>query len=185
VRTSAILRGDLPDAGRIFSDIVKAEFEMDALAGWRVRLGAYAGTPWRRWPDRPRGKTSTAIGTYIVELVLDTVRTECAFVAADPCLRRSRWKVLVAIFTVRSQLQRHGRLCRLDEADYRKSAALREGRISLNFGRQFLTLDHAPENRFPLFGIMSAAAALSFPSSDRARSMSAHAPRFGAASARY
>ena len=94
----------------MLGDILKAKFEMDALVRRRVRLGANAGTPWCGRPDRPRGKAATAIGTHIVELVLGTVRTECAFVAADPRFRRTRRKIPVAIFAVRSKLQRHGHL---------------------------------------------------------------------------
>src|SRR5450759_3683690 len=43
-----------------------------------------------------------------MEVVLDAVRTEGAFEGTDARFRRMRRKILVAIFAVRSKLQRHG-----------------------------------------------------------------------------
>src|SRR5450759_2234503 len=43
-----------------------------------------------------------------MEVVLDAVRTEGAFEGTDARFRRMRRKILVAIFAVRPELQRHG-----------------------------------------------------------------------------
>ena len=73
-------------------------------------------TPGRhsvRGPDRPRRKTAAAVRADIVQFVLDAIRAERAFIGADPRFRRVRRQVLVAIFAVRPELQRHGRLVAL------------------------------------------------------------------------
>ena len=96
----------------MLGDIVKTELEMDAFARWRMCLGAYAGTPGCGRPDRPRSEAAAAVRAHIVELVLHTIRTEGALIAADARFRRTWREILVAIFAVRPKLQRHGRLSR-------------------------------------------------------------------------
>ena len=71
------------------------------------------GPPFGRGPDRPRRKTAAAVRADIVQLVLDAIRAERAFIGTDPRVRRVRRQVLVAIFAVRPELQRHGRLSML------------------------------------------------------------------------
>src|ERR1700738_353017 len=107
--SSRSLRRNVPQLRRMLSDIVKAVGQMHALGRWRVFFDRHAGPPLRRRPDRPRHETAAAIRAHIVELVLDAVRAERALVAADARFRRMRRKVLVAIFAVRPELQRHGR----------------------------------------------------------------------------
>ena len=63
----------------------------------------------RRGPDRPRDKAAAAVRADIVQFGLDAVRAERALVAADARFRRVRRQILVAIFAVRPELQRHGR----------------------------------------------------------------------------
>jgi hypothetical protein len=89
-------------------DVFKAVGQMHAFVRRRALPDRQSGTPFLRGPDRPRRKTAAAVRAYIVQLALDAVRTEGAFVAADARLRRMRRKILVAIFAVRSKLQRHG-----------------------------------------------------------------------------
>jgi hypothetical protein len=83
---------------------------MHTLARWRVFLDGHAGPPLGARPDRPRDKTAAAVGAHVVEVVLDTVRAERALVRADTRFHCAWRKVLVAIFAVRPELQRHGRL---------------------------------------------------------------------------
>jgi hypothetical protein len=154
----------------MFGDIVKTEFEMDAFARWWVRLGAHAGTPRCGRPDRSRSETAAAVGAHIMELVLDAVRTERALIAADARFHRICGEILVAIFAVRSKLQRHG----VSHVEAR--------RIIANQTRD--AKDESPSISDMTFAIMRAAAAWSSPSSDPARSTNVHAPRSGAASAR-
>jgi hypothetical protein len=91
-------------------DIVEGVFEMHTLARWRVFLDGHAGPPLGARPDRPRDKTAAAVGAHVVQVVLYTVRAERALVRADTRFRCAWRKVLVAIFAVRPELQRHGRL---------------------------------------------------------------------------
>jgi len=69
----------------------------------------YAWPPFLRGADRPRDKSAAAVRAHIIELFDRAVRTERAFVAADASIRRMRRQILVAIFAVRPELQRHGR----------------------------------------------------------------------------
>ena len=93
-------------------DIVGAKFQMHALARRWMRLGAYTGTPGCGRPNGARSETAAAVRADIVELVLHTIRTERALIAADARFRRSGREILVAIFAVRPKLQRHGHLSR-------------------------------------------------------------------------
>src|SRR4051794_39266549 len=81
---------------------------MDAPVGWRSLPDRQSGTPFPRGPDRPRHKPAAAVRANIMQFVLDAVCTKRAFIAADARVRRMRRKILVAIFAIRSELQRHG-----------------------------------------------------------------------------
>ena len=120
VRTSALFRWNVPDPRRMRGDIVGAKFQMHALARRWMRLGAYTGTPGCGRPNGARSETAAAVRADIMKLGLDAIRTERALVGTDPRFRRVRRQILVAIFAVRSKLQRHGRLIPLS-ADHRKS----------------------------------------------------------------
>ena len=120
---SPCLRRNVPDPGAMRGNIRMAEFEMHALVRRRLRFRAHAGTPWFGWPDRPRGKAAAAVRADIAEFVLDAIRTERAFIAADAGFRCVGRKVLVAIFAVRSKLQRHDGLSGWSEDYHRKSNA--------------------------------------------------------------
>ncbi len=93
----------------MLGEIVESIRQVHALGRWRMFFDRHAGPPFGRRPDRPGDKTAAAVRAHIVELVLDAVRAERALVAADARFRRMRRKVLVAIFAVRPELQRHGR----------------------------------------------------------------------------
>jgi hypothetical protein len=100
---------NIPDPRAVHRDIVHVVFEMHALVRCRLRFCAYASTPWLCGPDRPRCKAAAAVRANIFDFGLDAIRAKRAFIAADAgfcCVRR---QVLVAIFAVRSKLQRHGR----------------------------------------------------------------------------
>src|SRR6202171_1457484 len=83
---------------------------MYPLVRWRTLLDTQTRPPFLRRADRPRDKTAAAVRTHIVQLVLDAVRAERAFVRADARFHRSRRKILVAILAVWPELQRHERL---------------------------------------------------------------------------
>src|SRR5258707_11348967 len=74
----------------------------------------HAGPPFLRRSDRPRRKAAAAVRADIVQLGLDAVGAERAFESADAGVRRVRRQVLVAIFAVRPELQRHGYLASLE-----------------------------------------------------------------------
>ena len=105
-----IALGGISQLRRMRGDIVEAVLQMHALVRRRLLRHRHARPPFLRGPDRPRHKTAAAVRADIVQLVLDAVRAERAFIGADPRLRRIRRQVLVAIFAVRSKLQRHDRL---------------------------------------------------------------------------
>ena len=106
--SSPFLRCNIPDPGRMRRDVVVAEFEMHALLRRRLCLGTHARSPLFDWPDRPWRKTAAAVRADIAELVLGAVRAERALIAADPRFHCIRRQIPVAIFAVRSKLQRHG-----------------------------------------------------------------------------
>src|SRR3984893_8223341 len=108
--SSALLRRDIPKLRRMRSNIVESVGQMYPFVRWRALLDRQSRPPFLRWPDRPRDKTAAAVRAHIVQLVLDAVRTERAFVTADARFHRSGRKILVAILAVRPELQRHGRL---------------------------------------------------------------------------
>src|ERR1700730_14722235 len=107
---SAFLRRNISNAGRMLNQVVQAVGQMHPLVRWRTLLHRHSRPPFLRRPDRPRDKTAAAVRAHIVQLVLDAVRTERAFVTADARFHRSWRKILVAILAVRPELQRHGRL---------------------------------------------------------------------------
>src|SRR3979411_370637 len=94
----------------MLGNVVETVRQMDALVRWRSLLDRSSWPPFGCRPDRPRDETAAAVRAHIVELILDTAHTERALIAADARFRRTRRKILVAIFAVRSQLQRHGRI---------------------------------------------------------------------------
>src|SRR5690348_2736474 len=104
---SAPLRRDVLDARDMSRQVLGTVREMDTLVRRRALLEGHAGTPFPRRTDRPRHEAAAAIGTDIEEPGLDAVRAERAFIAADAGVFRIRRQILVAIFAVRPQLQRH------------------------------------------------------------------------------
>src|SRR5580692_638128 len=89
------------------SDIVMIKRQADPLRRRQLLCGRHAGPPLRRRPDWARGEAAAAVRAYVVELVLGAVGAERALITANARFRRVRRKVLVAIFAVRPQLQRH------------------------------------------------------------------------------
>src|SRR5260370_6629148 len=78
------------------SDIVKTKSEVYAVVRWRMFADRYARPPFPRRPDRSDDKTAAAVRADILKLVLDAVRTERAFIAADACFHG----VMRAIFVI-------------------------------------------------------------------------------------
>src|SRR5260370_18074132 len=98
------------DAGRVLANIVEAVGEMHPLIRWRALLDRQSRPPFLRRTDRPRDKTAAAVRAHIVQPVLDAVRTERAFVTADPRFHPSWRKILLAILPLRPEVQPHARL---------------------------------------------------------------------------
>ena len=105
-----MFRWNIPYPRRMRGDVVVTKGQMDALARWRVLSDRHAGPPLLGWPDRTRDEAAAAVRAHIVQFVVDAVRAERALIAADARFCGVRRKVFVAIFAVRSKLQRHGRL---------------------------------------------------------------------------
>src|SRR5260221_2779717 len=110
--SSPLFRRNIPQPRRMRSHILEAVLQMHALVGRRLLVDADARPRRGHGPDRPGYKTAAAVRADVVQFVLGAVRTERAFVGTDPRLRRVRRQVLVAIFAVRPELQRHGGLVR-------------------------------------------------------------------------
>src|SRR5258707_4330225 len=91
----------------MLGNIVEAVGEMHAFVRWRPFIDRQSRPPFLRRPDRPWDESATAVWAHIVEFVLDAVRTERALITADARVHRTRPEVLVAIFAVRPELQRH------------------------------------------------------------------------------
>src|SRR6266436_1159117 len=112
LRESPLPRRNVPDPRYVRGDIIKTIFQMHSLVRWRLPDDACAWPPFLRGPDRPRREAAAAVRADIPDLGLHAVRAEGAFIGADPRLQRMGRKILVAIFAVRPQLQRHGPLSR-------------------------------------------------------------------------
>src|SRR6185369_13250252 len=91
-------------------DILRAVLQMHPLVRRRVLRHAYARPPFLRRADRARGKAAAAVRADVGEFGLDAVRTERAFIGADPRIRCIGRQVAVTIFAVRSKLEGHGRI---------------------------------------------------------------------------
>src|ERR1700722_4594472 len=106
-RPSPRLRRNVLNPCALRGNLVESILETNPLVGRRLLSRRYARPPFGRGPDRPRRKTAAAVRADIVQPVLDAIGAEGALIAADPRFRRGWRKVLVAIFAVRSKLQRH------------------------------------------------------------------------------
>jgi hypothetical protein len=170
---STLFWRNIPNTRRKRSDIVASVRQIHPLVRRRPLRNRKSRPPLLGRPDRPRHKTAAAVWADVMKLVLGAVRTERALVRADARFHRIRRQVLVAIFAVRTELQRHDGLV-----------------IS---GQTRIIAKQTPEanDESPSISDMAAtaptlsAAASSSPSTGRARSRSGHAPRSGAASAHY
>src|SRR3954469_19530664 len=89
-------------------DVLQAVFQMHPLVRRRLLRRAHAWSPLLRWPDRARRKTAAAVRADVGELRLHAVRTERAFIGANPRIGCVRQQVAVAIFAIRSKLEGHG-----------------------------------------------------------------------------
>ena len=59
-------------------------------------------------PDRARREAAAAIRADILQMSFNAVRAEGAFIGADAGVRGVWWQITVAIFAVRTKLERHG-----------------------------------------------------------------------------
>src|SRR5262245_17948833 len=102
-----LLRGYRPYPCRMRRDILGAVFQMRALVRRQVVCHAYARPPFACGPDRARDEAAAAVRADVEQLGLDAIRAERAFIRANPRIHCIRRQVEVAIFAVRSKLQRH------------------------------------------------------------------------------
>jgi hypothetical protein len=96
----------------MLGDFVETVGEMHPLVRQRPLRHRLSRPPLPGRPDWPRDKTTTAVRAHIMEFVLGAIRAERALVRADARFHRGRRQVLVAIFAIRPELQRHGGLVR-------------------------------------------------------------------------
>ena len=68
--------------------------------------------PIFRWPDRPRNKSASTIGTDIVQNVIDARRTKRAFVGANARIDRIGRQCFIAVFARGSEFQHRFNLLR-------------------------------------------------------------------------
>ena len=94
---------------------------MADLCACRTQADVVAILPIGLRPDWTRRKAAAAIRADVEQSGLDAVRTERAFIGADPRIRCVRRQVAVAIFAVRSELQRHLRKPSFGGAHHRRS----------------------------------------------------------------
>jgi hypothetical protein len=100
VDASPLLRRNIPQARRMCRNILDAVFQMHPLVRRQLLRHAHPRPPLGRGADRPRRKTAAAVRADIVQLGLNAIRAECAFIgtcihrnisarpshsAADPC----------------------------------------------------------------------------------------------------
>jgi hypothetical protein len=78
----------------------------------RVFAEKVVAFPISRWPDRPRNKSASTIGTDIVQNVIDARRTERAFVGANARIERIGRQCFIAVFARRSEFQHRFNLLR-------------------------------------------------------------------------
>src|SRR3954467_7733921 len=88
-------------------DVLQAVLQMHPLVRRRLLGRAHARSPLLRWPDRARRKAAAAVRADVGEVRLHAVGAERAFIGADPRIGCVWRQVAVAIFAVRSKLQRH------------------------------------------------------------------------------
>ena len=93
-------------------NILMAIREIMPLGGGRLPFYRQARTPFIRGTDGARHKAATAIGAYVVQLVLHAIGAERAFVAADAGELQVRWQIPVTIFAIGAQFQSHGKTSR-------------------------------------------------------------------------
>src|SRR5262249_28856758 len=102
---SAALRGNIPHAGDECRKVCPIPFQMDPRGRSWPRANTDARPPFSRRPDRPGREPAAAIRADVVQHRFDALGAEGAFETADTRVRRIWWQVLVAVLTVRSQLQ--------------------------------------------------------------------------------
>src|ERR1700756_2760196 len=81
---------------------------MHPLVGGRMFRDADSRPPLPCRADRPRRKDAAAVWADVEDFRLHAIGAEGAFVGADARVERVGRQILVAIFAVRSKLQRHG-----------------------------------------------------------------------------
>jgi hypothetical protein len=78
----------------------------------RVFAEKIVAFPIFRWPDRPRNKSASTIGTDIVQNVIDARRTKRAFVGANARIERIGRQCFIAVFARGSEFQHRFNLLR-------------------------------------------------------------------------
>src|SRR5271165_140058 len=106
-RRSAVLRRDVSEARAERRNILEAVGEMNARLRRRTFRDGKPRPPLCRGANGPRLEAAAAIRADIVELALDAVDAEGAFVRADAGERGVRRQITVAPLAIRSKLQSH------------------------------------------------------------------------------
>ena len=83
--------------------------EVDALSGRRARRKPQARAAILRGPDRAECESSAAIRADVMQMILHALCAEGALVGADHRFRAVGRKILVAIFAIGPELERHQR----------------------------------------------------------------------------
>ena len=82
------------------ADFVAAVVGVNADSRSGLMTETQAGAVFVSGSNGACGKAATAVGTYVVEYSLDTVRTEGAFIGTDARCGRIRWQIAITEFTV-------------------------------------------------------------------------------------
>src|SRR5215831_6323174 len=106
---SAVLRRDPANALAQNCNLLEAVGQMDSCLRGSPIGDAQPATPLGRRTDGPRRKAAAAIGTDVVQLRLDALRTEGALEGTNASVRRIGRQVLVAKLAIGSELECHFR----------------------------------------------------------------------------
>jgi hypothetical protein len=104
---SALARWYRAQLGRELADLLRAIPQADTLGRRRALRQRQPHAPLATRAYRPRLESTTAVRAHVMQPLLGAVGAESALVRADASLRRVRWQISIAVFTVGAQLQSH------------------------------------------------------------------------------
>ena len=70
------------------------------FTGSRLMTETQAGAVFGSGSNRACREAATAVGTYVLQYFLDTVRTECTFIGTNARCARIGWQIAVTEFTI-------------------------------------------------------------------------------------